>query len=158
VAATEPRLQQESTSDLVRRLLDGVQGLIDRQIALVKQEVREELHQLIGAAKTLGIGSALLLLALICFFDFLFHGVDRIFPGWGWLAALVLTLIFGISGALLAKKGAQQVKVEPLARTRETLKEDAEWAKHQLTPNGKSNHSATTSPEPSRSSSAAHVA
>jgi uncharacterized membrane protein YqjE len=158
MAATEPRLRQESTGDLVRRLLDDIQGLVDRQIALVKQEVREEVQQLVGATRTLGIGAALLLLALISFFDFLFHGIDRLFPGWGWVAALVLTLIFGFAGALLAKKGAAKVKVEPLTRTRETLKEDAEWAKHRLTLNGKSNHSETTSHAQSRRSSGEPVA
>jgi hypothetical protein len=158
VAATEPRLRQEPTGDLVRHLLDSVQTLVDRQVALVKQELREDVQQVAGAAKSLGIGSALLLLAAICFFDFLFHGINTLFPGWGWVAALAFTLIFGIVGAVLAKKGVGEVKVQPLIRTRETLKEDAEWAKHRLTPNGRSSHSATTSPAPSRSSSDAHAA
>jgi D-xylose transport system permease protein len=99
----------------------------------------------------LGIGAALLLLAGICFFNFLFLAIDTLLPRWGWVAALVVTLVFAIVGGLLANKGKDQVKVQPLARTRETLKEDAEWAKHRLTPNGKSSPSETTSLQPSGS-------
>lgn len=150
MAAIDPRVREAPSGDLVRGLIADVQRLIDAQILLVKQELREDLHQVAGAAKTLGIGLGLLLATGICFFNFLFLGIDTLFPRWGWVAALVCTLLFGIVGALLANKGKGQVKVEPLARTRESLKEDAEWAKHRLTPNGSSNPSATASPEPSR--------
>jgi hypothetical protein len=144
-------LKREPTSDLVRRLINNAQGLLDNQIALVKQEVREDLHQVVGAGKTLGIGAGLLMVAGICFFSFLFLGIDTLFPRWGWVAALVFTLVLGIVGAILAKKGVGEVKLQPLARTRETLKEDVEWAKHPSTPNGKSSPSETTSAQQSRS-------
>ena len=151
LATTNPELKSAQTADLVRRLIDNVQTLLDKQIELAKQELREDLRQLLGAAKSLGIGAALLLLAGICFFNFLFLAIDTLLPRWGWVAALVVTLLFAIVGGLLANKGKDQVKVQPLARTRETLKEDAEWAKHRLTPNGKSSPSETTSLQPSGS-------
>lgn len=157
MAATHPGLQNEPTGDLVRRLVENIQTLVDKQVLLVKQELREDLGQLAGAAKTLGIGAALLLLAGICFFNFLFLAIDTFFPRWGWFAALVLMLVLAVLGGLMANKGKGQVKVQPLVRTRETLKEDAEWAKHRLTPNGRSSPSETTSPGPSRSSSDAPV-
>ena len=152
MAATDPALRNEPTGDLVRRLISNAQTLIDKQIQLAKQELREDIGQVAGAAKSLGIGVALLLLAGICFFNFLFLAIDRFIPGrWGWLAALIFTLLFAILGGVFAMKGKNQVKVQPLARTRETLKEDAAWAKHPLTPNGKSSPSETTSPQPSQS-------
>ena len=151
MATTNPGVQSASTADLVRRLIENVQELVDKQVALVKQEIREDLGQIAGAAKTLGIGVAFLMLAGICRFNFLFLGINTLTGGWGWLAALVCTLLFGILGAVFANKGKGQVRVQPLARTRETLKEDAEWAKHRLTPNGRSSPSETTSPLPSRS-------
>ena len=157
MAATHPGQQNEPTGDLVRRLIENIQTLVDKQVLLVKQELREDLGQLAGAAKTLGIGVALLLLAGICFFHFLFLAIDTLLPRWGWLAALLFTVAFAVLGGMLAIKGKNKVKVQPLVRTRETLKEDAEWAKHRLTPNGRSNLSGTTSPAPSRSSSDAPV-
>lgn len=83
---------------------------------------------------------------------FVFLLVDTFIPGrWGWAAALVCTVLFGILGAVLLGRGLQQVKVKPLDRTIETLKEDAEWARHQLTLNGKSSRSEEKSPQPSAS-------
>ncbi len=151
MARTGPGLQNESTGDLIRRTLQDLQELLDKQVALVKLELREDVHQLVKAGKTLGIGLGLLMAAGICFFDFLFHGINTLFPGWGWVAALVATLVFGIAGAILAKRGREEVKVQPLSRTRETLKEDAAWVKHPLTHNGRSSTSATTSRRPSPS-------
>ena len=150
MAATHPGVQNEPTGDLVRRLIENIQALIDKQVTLVKQELGEDIRQVLGAAKTLGIGLAFLVLAGLCFFHFLFLAIDTLFPRWGWVAALLLTLVFAILGGVTAKKGKGKVKVQLLARTRETLKEDAEWAKHRLTPNGKSSPSETTSPAPSR--------
>lgn len=158
MATMDPGLKTAPTADLVRRVIDNVQALLDKQVTLVKQELHEDLSQVAGAAKTLGIGAGLLVVAGLCFFHFLFLGIDTLFPRWGWLAALLCAVVFGVIGAVVAKKGVGNVKVRPLARTRETLKEDAAWAKHQLTPNGKSNLSATTSAEPSPSSNGAHGA
>ena len=155
MATAGPGVRNAPTGDLIRRLIDNVQALLDRQVLMIKQELREDVGQVVGAAKTLIIGFALLLLAGICFFNFLFLAIDTLFPRWGWVAALVFTLIFAIIGGMMANKGKGQVKVQLLARSRETLKEDAQWAKHRLTPNGKSSPSETTSPPPSRSSSAA---
>ena len=154
MATAGPGVRNAPTGDLIRRLIDNVQALLDRQVLMIKQELREDVGQVVGAAKTLIIGFALLLLAGICFFNFLFLAIDTLFPRWGWVAALVFTLIFAIIGGMMANKGKGQVKVQILARTRETLKEDAQWAKHPLTPNGRSSPSETTSPPPSRSSSA----
>ena len=151
MASADPGMRHEPTADLVRRLIDNVQTLLDKQVDLIKQELKEDLHQVAGAGKTLGIGVGLLVVAGLSFFHFLFLGIDTPFPRWGWLAALIFTLVFGIVGAIVAKRGVGRIKVEPLARPRETLKEDAEWAKHRLTPNGKSSPSETTSLQPSRS-------
>ena len=55
-------------------------------------ELKEDLHQVAGAGKTLGIGIGLLAVAGLCFFHFLFLGIDTLFPRWGWLAALIFDL------------------------------------------------------------------
>jgi uncharacterized membrane protein YqjE len=143
-SGADPR--HESTGELVRRVLRDLQGLLDRQIDLVKLELREDLQQVARAGKTLGIGLGLLLFAAICFVNFLFLGLDTLLPRWGWLAALCCALLFGLLGYLLTRRGREEVKLQPLARTRETLKEDAVWVKHPLTSNGTSKPSAPISP------------
>ena len=148
--ATTRDLKSEPTADLVRRLINKIQALLDKQVALVKQELKEDVQQVVGAGKTLGIGVGLLLVGALCLIDGIFLTIEH-FTRWGWLAALVCALVLLILGAVIAKQGVAKVKVQPLARTRETLKEDAEWAKHRLTPNGKSSRSEMTSPKPSPS-------
>jgi len=150
MAATDPTLRSVPTGDLFRRLINDLQMLVDRQVELAKQEFREDLKQVADAGRTLGVGLGLVIAAGLCFFHFLFLAIDTFLPRWGWLAALVLTLVCGIVGALLAQRGRAQVKLEPLARTRETLKEDVTWAKHQLNSNGTSSGSGAVSPLPSK--------
>ena len=53
-----------------------------------------------------------------------------------WLAALIVAVVYGIAAAVLAKSGQSQIKeAAPAApeQTVETLKEDAAWAKEQIT-------------------------
>jgi uncharacterized membrane protein YqjE len=150
--AVAPGLKNEPTTELLRRLLDRFQSLLDKQIELAKQELREDLRRVLGGGKMLGFSIALLVIAGISLLHFVFLLVDTFIPGrWGWAAALVCTVLFGILGAVLLGRGIEQVKVKPLDRTIETLKEDAEWARHQLTLNGKSSRSEEKSPQPSAS-------
>jgi hypothetical protein len=159
VAVVDREPRTESTAELIQRVFEDAQHLIDKQVELAKQELREDLQQVTGGAKTLGIGGGLLLIAAICFFNFLFLAIDRFLPGaWGWLVALIICLGCGIAGVMLLLKAKREMKVEPLARTRDTLKEDAEWARHRLTRNGKSSPSERTSTQRSESSNDEFVA
>lgn len=156
MATANGNFRREPTSELVRRVVNDLQELIDKQVELAKQELREQLHEATSAGKQLGIGAGLLAVAGICFFFFLFLGIDTLWPRWGWLAALLLTIVFGAVGGLLVARGRHKVALRPLARTRATLKEDAEWAKHRLVPSERSSTSETRSPEPSLSSNVGH--
>jgi hypothetical protein len=52
-----------------------------------------------------------------------------------WLAALIVTVVWGIVAAVLALRGKREVQeASPPApeQTIETIKEDAEWAKTQV--------------------------
>lgn len=131
-------LQRASLVRLLRRVVDDAQTLLDKQIELVRQEVREEVRQVVQAGRSLGIGAVFLVIAAICLVNTLFLGIDTLFPRWGWLAALIATVICGAVGAVLVNRGRKAVRLQPLARTRATLKEDADWARQQLRRNGKS--------------------
>ena len=50
---------------------------------------------------------------------------------------VVLALILGAIGAISLRRNIRSLKSGPLPKTMTTLKEDAEWAKHLLTRNGK---------------------
>jgi hypothetical protein len=50
-----------------------------------------------------------------------------------WLAALIVTLLWGVVAAVLAQSGrkALQAATPPVPQTVETVKEDIQWAKTQ---------------------------
>lgn len=49
-----------------------------------------------------------------------------------WAIALIVAGVFAILGAILAFVGYRRVKVQPLTKTRQTLKEDIQWEKTQV--------------------------
>ena len=138
--ATEqlPPTERQTVADLVRRIVNGVQEIIDRQIQLAKQEVKENLIQLAKASGLLIAGAVLLFLTAIFLLITTIMALEAAFPRHGgWISALVITLILGIVGAILALRGKKQVMIKPVPLTRETLKEDLAWAKRPLIRNGK---------------------
>lgn len=141
--------------ELVGRIVSDVSDIVDKQIELAKQEVREDIGEVVGALKRLAIGAGIaagagLLLAVSLWVAALF------WLSWAgaWLLGLVgLPWLGGILGwcvgmlipaicALIAWKkfirpAFGQVKIKPLERTRATLKEDLEWVQRLRTPSAK---------------------
>src|SRR5215212_3206244 len=133
-----------STPDLIRRLIDDADGLIQLQIRLAKLEAKENLMSVAGGAKWLGIAAGLGLLALISLVVFIITGLAALFALIGvpilresWFWALVLTAVLALVAFLLVKRGIKQAKISPLARTRETLREDIEWLRQPMRPSSK---------------------
>ncbi len=56
MAAQLPPTDRQTTTQLFRRIVNGLNGLVDRHVQLIKQELKEELFTAIGAGKWLGIG------------------------------------------------------------------------------------------------------
>jgi uncharacterized membrane protein YqjE len=138
--ATEqlPPTERQTIADLVRRIINGVQDIIDRQVELAKQELKENVTQVAKASGLLIVGGVLLFLTAIFLLITIVMVLDAIFPRFGgWISSLVITLILGIVGAVLALRGKKKVMIKPVERTRETLKEDLAWAKRPLIRNGR---------------------
>ena len=117
-----------SAVDLIRRLIDDVSELVEKQIELGRVEGRENLFQTISGAKLLVVGALLLLTAWICLVVAAIFALALLIPGW--LSAIVFAVIMGIIGAFLVLRGKNGIVTQPLARTRESLKENMEWLKH----------------------------
>ena len=138
--ATEqlPPTERQTVADLVRRIINGVQDIIDRQIELAKQELKENLTQVAKASGLLIAGGVLLFLTAIFLLITIIMGIEAVFPRMGgWISSLVITLILGIVGTVLVLRGKKRVMIKPVERTRETLKEDLAWAKRPLIRNGR---------------------
>jgi uncharacterized membrane protein YqjE len=138
--ATEqlPPTERQTVADLVRRIINGVQDIIDRQIELAKQELKENFVQVAKASGLLIAGGVLLFLTAIFLLVTIMFALEAVFPRFGgWISALVITLLLGIIGAVLVLRGKKRVMIKPVARTRETLKEDLAWVKRPLIRNGR---------------------
>ncbi len=145
--------------ELVGRLINDFSELVDRQIELAKQEVREDIGEGMGAVKSAAIGAGiaaavgLLLLiwawtAFIWFFNwvgsdiiarFWLPGLGWLFSMLGWFLGLLVPAAFGwfVGYQRFIKRGIKEfndLRKRPLERTRETLKEDLEWLRSLRTP------------------------
>jgi drug/metabolite transporter (DMT)-like permease len=122
---------------LLRELAEGSVTLVRQEAALAKLELGD-------AAKHVGVGTAMFacsaVLALLGTLALLTGVILLIGDQWlprdlYWVAALLVMLITGGVAAFLAKKGLALLSPRQLApdQTVETLKEDKEWLRHQLT-------------------------
>jgi len=149
VAAQLPPTGQQTTGQLFRRIFNGLNGLVDRQVQLVKQEIFEDIFAALGAGKHLGIGvgiaavGALMLLHVVLMM--LVFGLNEL-GGWfipyvgkflGWIVVLLLLAAIFFVAYKFVKRGITEIKISPLDDTRKTLQEDITWARQLLTRDGK---------------------
>jgi hypothetical protein len=126
VAATD----DASLGSLVATAVADTQKLLRQEVALAKAELREEAGRAGKAAGMYGgagfAGSMVLMLLSAAAVIGLGHLI-----GVGW-AALVIALIWAVAGAAMFMTGRSRMRtVSPKPeQTIETLKEDAEWARH----------------------------
>jgi hypothetical protein len=151
-------LPQATLPELIGRLINDVSDLADRQIDLARQEISEARDEGISAVTRIAMGAgiavvaALLVLiwtwtAFIWFFNWLFGYIAFPTPlgtqslAWfGWLLGLLVPAIAAwLAYARFIRKGISGAMAiwPPLPRTRETLKEDLEWARRLRTPNAR---------------------
>jgi hypothetical protein len=127
-----------------RPIGDLVKDLAGQTSTLVRQEIQLAQAELTSKGKTAGRGVGMLvgaaiagLLALIALTWGLIAALDTGLPLW--LAALIVMLLWGIVGAVLATRGRKELQqaTPPVPQTVETVKEDIQWAKTQTGSAGK---------------------
>lgn len=141
--------------ELVGRIVSDVSGIVDKQIELAKQEVREDIGEVVGALKRLAIGAGIaagagLLLVVSLWVAVLFWlswagawllgrvGLDWLGGMLGWLLGMLLPAAIALfAWKKFIRPAFGQVKIKPLERTRATLKEDLEWVQRLRTPSAK---------------------
>jgi len=118
-----------SVAELVTGIVHDAQNLLGQQLALFKQEVREDIQKARDAALSLALASGLLfvgaiMLCLMC--AYLLHELAE-FRLWSSFAIVggVLTLV----GGVLAYIGREQLRtVHPIPeKTAKALEENLEW-------------------------------
>lgn len=122
---------------LLRDLAEGSGALVRSELTLARLEAGEVASRLARGSAFMAIGGVLALLGTLSLFAgvILLIGDQWLSRDRYWLAALIVTVLTGVVAAVLAKRGASHLAPSALKpdETVETLKEDGEWVKRQLT-------------------------
>jgi hypothetical protein len=129
----------DATDQRERPIGELVKDLAGQTSTLVRQELQLAQAELTTKGKLAGRGAGMLagaavaaLLMLGALSATLIVVLDSFLPLW--LAALIVTLLWGLVGAVLAARGRKELqKATPPVpeQTVETVKEDIQWAKTQ---------------------------
>jgi uncharacterized membrane protein YqjE len=123
-------VRERSTGELMRELTDQTTALVRKEIALAKVELAEKGKKagmgagMFGAAGLFGVGAfgAITTCAILALNTFLT----------GWLAALIVAVVYAAIAGALAMRGKKQVNqaTPPVPqRAVDSTKEDLEWVK-----------------------------
>jgi len=119
----------EGTGGLIQNAVEKASHLVASEILLAKQEIGESLR----AAVTALIAGVVAVFGVIAFLVMAIVTVVTA-ASLHWVAALgfaALFLVIAGGGTLVAIRHAK--RISPMRQTVQTLKEDVEWAKQQLT-------------------------
>jgi MFS family permease len=128
--ATE-REYDASLSALLSGIVGDAQELVRKEIALARQEIREEISAAKNAGTALAIAGAVLAIGGIFLLITLALGLADLFDWPSWAGFGLVGLVSAIVGAVLLSSARQRLQeVHPLPeRTVETMKENIEWIK-----------------------------
>ncbi len=131
--APDPALRDQHLGELFKQLSDDVSTLVRQELKLAQAEMTEKGKQAGLGASLFGAAGLLALLALGSLTAFL---IAVLATGMKvWLAALLVTVVYGVvAGALafIGKKRVSEATPPVPEQTIETVKEDVQWAKTQL--------------------------
>lgn len=119
-----------SVGELLSEVTDDLSTLMRQQIDLAKAEIKEEAVKAGKGAGMLGGAAFAGYMVLVVGTFAAVFGIAALL-GLGW-AALIMTGVWAVIAAVLGLRGRTQLRnVSPKPdRTVQTLKEDAEWARH----------------------------
>ncbi len=131
----DSEIRQLNTGELVRRLINNMSTLVDREAGLARQEARADAIQVGIAVAGLAAAGLLIYTAVVALIVALVVGLaSALYP---WAAALIVAVVFAVLGIIAALIGLSRIKMRPLARTRRTVREDIQWVRAQMTSQAK---------------------
>ncbi|MDQ6780375.1 MAG: phage holin family protein [Candidatus Eremiobacteraeota bacterium] len=126
----EADLHDLPIGDLLKRLSHETTLLLRQEIDLAKAEVSEKGKQAGKGASMFGAAGVAALAAVGALTAFLIIALSSVMAAW--LAALIVTIVYGVVAFVLAQSGKHKfAAAKPLMPTQtiQTLKEDVQWAK-----------------------------
>jgi uncharacterized membrane protein YqjE len=126
---SDQQLREQSMGDLLKRLSEETSTLVRQEMALARAEITEQGKRAGTGAGMLGGAGVAGLLTLIALTATLIAVLDTAMATW--LAALIVTVVWGAIAGVLALQGKSKIKqaTPPAPQTVETVKEDVRWAK-----------------------------
>lgn len=124
---------QRSLGELLNDLTDNSTQLVRDEIRLARVETVESLLTLRHGATWMAVGVGLALSAAAAGIACLIMVLSLyVVGGLTWLAALIVAVVFGVTGAICLWSGSRSLKSASLAphETATTIKETAAWLKH----------------------------
>jgi uncharacterized membrane protein YqjE len=125
----ETSTQTRSIGEIVGDISADMTTLVRQELDLAKAEAKQEVAR-VGKGAGMFAGAA-----LAGFFTLFFLSLALTYLLDNWmpieLAAVIVALLWAIAAAVLAVTGRKNVKAAapPMETTKQTLKEDAQWAK-----------------------------
>jgi Putative Actinobacterial Holin-X, holin superfamily III len=126
----QPALRDQPISELVKDLASETSTLVRQEIDLAKAEMTDRGKRAGKGVGMLAAGAVVALLAFGALTAGLIAALDLAMPTW--LAALIVTVVYGAIAAVLVQIGRKQVQeaAPPVPEeTIESVKEDVQWAK-----------------------------
>lgn len=132
--ATE-REREPSVSSLISGIVGDAQELVRKEIALARQEVREEVNNAKNAGIQLGIAGAVLAVGGLLLVLTLAQALADLLNLPVWVGYGVVGLVLAIAGYILLSSAQKRMKeINPVPeKTVETMKENVEWIKDRTT-------------------------
>ena len=124
-----------SIGAIVGGIVGDVQDLVRKEIALARQEVREEVTTAKDAGIKFGIAGGVLAIGAIPLILGIAGGLGQLLGLPTWVGYIIVGVVLVVIGCILlfsAQKQAKQIKPIP-RKTVETMKENVEWIKDRTT-------------------------
>jgi Putative Actinobacterial Holin-X, holin superfamily III len=131
-------LREQSIGDLLKHLSEQTATLVRQDLELAKAEMQQKGKRAGVGIGLIGGGGVLALAAV----GALTATLILLLGEWmdAWIAALIVTVVYAAAAALLALRGKEKVSeaTPPIPEeTIETVKEDVQWAKTQISSGSK---------------------
>jgi hypothetical protein len=130
--AAQPHTEDSSVGELLSVVTSDVQTLFRQELELAKAEVKQEATKAGKAAGMYGGAGFAGYMVLLFLSLAAVLGLANVMDG-GW-AALIVTAVWAVIAAVLYQRGRTRMRtVAPKPdRTVETMKENAQWARHPI--------------------------
>lgn len=125
--------EEKSLGDLFSELATETSNLVKQEVALAQVELTQKATKVGKNVGYLVVGGAVAYAALLSFIAALIIGLGYLLGSYGW-AALIVGVVILIAAGIMIMSALNALKNTGLTPTQtvETIKEDAQWLKDQV--------------------------